>query len=115
MTLFPSQDLEWHVDGHRIFLQLNREEVIVTGSKCPFGDENAGKECSHRVGCVVRWFVMRYSLGCNIGVCAPEGEMEIAWAMAGDGVDLDLSQVWIVPISDPSFSSWLAEQSSESE
>ncbi len=111
MTSTLPQSLAWHVDGHVIHLELNHEEIVITGTMCPFGEEGAGHECWHpRVGCIVRWFLNRFSLDCHVGVCAPEASLEIAWSLAGDGVDLDLSQVYVISLSDPLFASWVADQ-----
>ncbi len=94
----------WHKDGHIIHLQLNKENLVITHVTCP------GGECAHKVGCVVEWFIRRFGLDCNVGVCAPEENMEIAWCLIGDETDLDLSQVWVIPVKDEAFAAWLVTQ-----
>ncbi len=99
-------DTVWHNDGHVMVLELNRAEVRVVEVVCPDGDE-----CRHDVhGCVVRYFLLRFGLDCNVGVAAPAGEMPVAWTFVGDVHDLDAAQVWVIPTADEAFAAWLVTQ-----
>lgn len=101
-----SDSIVWHNDGHIMLLELNRAEVRVLYMTCP--EEGP---CQHpTLGCVVRYFVQRFGLECNVGVAVPTGEMPIAWSMQGDLYDLDASQVWIIPTTDEAFAAWLITQ-----
>jgi len=95
-------DMRWHNDGHTITMRINRSEIEIVEVSCPGGDE-----CSSRSGCVVKYFVSRYGLECNIGACAPEEVMEICWALVGDDYDIDAAQLWFVPIKDEVFYAWM--------
>lgn len=109
--MIPSaEELRWHEDGHRLLLQLARDELIVSTVLCPNrGDDEP--ECSSRqTSCVVEYFVNRFGLECNVGVCAPEETLEVAWTLVGDRDSLDLAQVWIIPTTDDVYSSWRATQ-----
>jgi hypothetical protein len=101
-----SQASIWHNDGHSILLELNRANVVITEVTCPNTEE-----CVHDIyGCVVRWFVTRFGLECNVGVAQVQNEMPIAWMMVGDTHDLEAAQVWIIPTTDDAFSAWLITQ-----
>ena len=98
----------WHSDGHSIYMVLNRNELEIQVVSCPGGEDQA---C--RVGnfeCIVDWFIGRYGLDCNVGVCEVNPTMEIAWSVQGDTSDPDLCQVWIIPVADEAFSAWLSTQ-----
>ena len=102
----PSDIAVWHNDGHVLFLELNRAEVVVQMVSCP-----GEGECQHpRHGCLVQFFVTRFGLECNVGVCPPSAEMPIAWMFTGDTYDVDAAQVWIIPTIDEAFSAWLVTQ-----
>jgi hypothetical protein len=97
----------WHDDGHVLWLELNRTEVVITAVLCPHGGGPAA--CNHRkAGCLVQHYVNRYGLDCNVGVCPANEQIRIAWAFYGDEDDLDAAQVWIVPSEDDVFSAWAA-------
>lgn len=98
-------EMLWHKDGHIMHLQLNKENLLITHVTCP-GKE----ECQHSVGCLVEWFLKRFGFDCNVGVCAPEENMEIAWCLVGDTQNLDLCQIWVIPVSDEAFAAWLVTQ-----
>ena len=96
----------WHNDGHVMYLELNRAEVLVTMVTCP--GEGA---CQHeRLGCIVQYFITRFGLDCNVGVCPPTAEMPIAWMISGDPYDVDACQVWVIPTTDEAFAAWLITQ-----
>ena len=96
----------WHNDGHSISLELNRASLIVTDVKC-----SDGEECKHQThGCMVRWFIERYGLECNVGVTPAAPEIDIAWMFDGDMYDLESAQVWIIPVTDDAFAAWLITQ-----
>lgn len=98
----------WHSDGHSIYMVLNRNELEIQVVSCPGGDNR-----SCHVGnfdCIVDWFIGRYGLDCNVGVCEVNSTMEIAWSVQGDTSDPDLCQVWIIPVADEAFSAWLSTQ-----
>lgn len=99
-----TEEMVWHNDGHIMHLQLNKESVVITHITCPGGD------CQHKDRCIVEWFLRRYGLECNVGVCAPSENMLIAWTVVGDPTDFDLCQVWTIPIDDEAFAAWLATQ-----
>ena len=101
-------DLRWHDDGHELWLQLVRSELVVATVLCPHG--GTGQCSTRQAECVVRFFIDRFGLECNVGVCAPEERLAVAWALVGDSDDLDNAQVWIIPTSDDVFSSWRATQ-----
>lgn len=96
----------WHNDGHRISLELNRSNILVTETHCP-----GGSECGHATyGCMVSWFLTRYGLECNVGVAPASHEIEIAWMLSGDSYDLESAQIWVIPTSDEAFAAWLVTQ-----
>jgi len=97
----------WHNDGHVMYLELNKAEVVVQAVVCP-----ESTECKHeRLGCLVQYFLNQFGLDCNVGVCSPSAEMVIAWMLVGDPYDIDACQVWVIPIEDEAFSAWLVTQS----
>jgi len=98
----------WHSDGHSIYMVLNRNEIEIQVVSCP-GHE--GRECQvGKFDCIVDWFLDRFGLDCNVGVCDISSTMEIAWSVQGDTSDPDLCQVWVIPIADEAFNAWLATQ-----
>jgi len=96
----------WHADGHRIYLQLNRNELVILSVHCP----GTGECAVGRFDCIVDWFMKTYGLDCNVGVSEIQSDMEIAWSAQGDLDDPDLSQVWIIPLADEAFAAWLTQQ-----
>jgi hypothetical protein len=104
-----SNDIFWHKDNHVIHLQLNKSEVSIVHVHCP---NNEDREC--RVGkfeCIVSWFLDRYGLECNVGICDISSEIEIAWSAVGEDFDdPELCQVWVIPVNDEAFSAWLITQ-----
>ena len=106
MTAQEPDALRWHDDGHQLWLQLVRNELSIATVMCP--DEGSCRV--RQAECVVRFFLDRFGLECNVGVCAPEEYLNIAWALVGDPDELDLAQVWIIPTSDDVYASWRAAQ-----
>jgi hypothetical protein len=101
-----ADETRWHDDGHRVALELHRSELTITTVICPHEDDPL-KPCQHRsVGCVVRWFLDRFGLECHVGVCVPDEELSLAWALLGDEHDLDAAQVWVISTSDDIFAGW---------
>jgi hypothetical protein len=104
-----TDSITWHNDGHVMLLELNRAEVRVLYLSCP-----EQGPCQHpTLGCVVRYFMQRFGLECNVGVAPPTPEMTIAWSLVGDFTDVDASQVWVIPTTDDAFAAWLVTQSAE--
>lgn len=101
------EELRWHDDGHELWLQLVRNELVVATVLCPHEE---GPCRARQTDCVVRFFIDRFGLECNVGTCAPEERLGIAWAIVGDPDDLDLAQVWIIPTTDDVYASWRATQ-----
>lgn len=115
MTFVLPAEMEWHNDQHSFSLEIQRENIRITEVHCP-NDKDSNAPCAHRtVGCLVRWFLNNYGLDCNVGVCPAAPEIGIAWSLQGDGYELDMTQVWIIPTSDPLFAGWLATQESDDE
>lgn len=98
----------WNVDGHKVLLQLNRNELSIQMVLCP-GHES--RSCRvENFDCIVTWFLDMYGLDCNVGVSEVASEMELAWSVQGDVSDPDLCQVWVIPVADEAFASWLETQ-----
>lgn len=98
----------WHSDGHRIYMQLERTELVIQEVTCP---QTEDRECqTGKFDCIVTWFLNRYGLECNVGVSEVSSDMEIAWSAQGDMDDPDLCQVWVIPVIDEAFSAWLTTQ-----
>lgn len=108
-----STDLEtvWHRDGHYVYLQINRGDLVIVMTTCPGGEDRACK--IGRFDCTVQWFLDRFGLDCNVGVCDAKPEIELAWSMQGDPFDPDLCQVWVIPVDDIAFAAWLEGQKAE--
>ena len=104
-------DLRWHDDGHQLWLQLARDELVIATVLCPHSSALEPGPCAVRQApCVVTHFVTRFGLECNVGTCAPEEYLTVAWSLVGDPDELDLAQVWIIPTTDEVFASWRATQ-----
>ena len=56
---------------------------------------------------------MRFGLECNVGVCEPSPELQIAWSVNGDPHDIDACQCWVIPVTDDVFSLWARTQRGE--
>ncbi|MFZ9715977.1 MAG: hypothetical protein ACO3CH_00780 [Ilumatobacteraceae bacterium] len=100
----------WHNDGHSLNLTLEKNAVVISGIECPF-ETNADAECQIDSLCVVKWFLERYGLECNVGVVPAAPVVKIAWTLVGNpNIGLDGCQVWTIPTDDEFFSAWLASQ-----
>jgi hypothetical protein len=110
LKIMENPDLAvWHNDGHSISLRIENSELVILEVNCP--DEEAA--CAHRkVGCIVKHFISRYGMDCNVGSAAPHPEMEIAWHLTGDADDLESCQVWFIPSQDEAFAAWVESQKS---
>lgn len=104
------ETVSWNDDGHVLWLELNRAEVRVTGVDCPGGDD---LKCASEHGCLVRHFVLRFGLECNVGTCAPAESLAVAWTFIGSLYDLDAAQVWVIPTDDPIWGAWAGGQRGE--
>ena len=106
----------WHDDDHRLLLQINKSELKILSVVCP-NREKEKSDCRHPdAECMVEWFVSRYGLDCNVGVCEPLPELDIAWAFVGDTYrEIEAGQIWIIPKNDEAFAAWLISQKLEDE
>ena len=94
----------WHNDGHVMCLRLEHQNIIITEVICPEVDS-----CTHEdTECMVRYFLNRFGLECNVGSCDAATQVEIAWHFSGDKRDLESGQVWVIPTSDDAFAAWVA-------
>ena len=109
----PSEMI-WHDDGHAVFLQINKSEIKILTVTCPH-EEKESAPCSHPdAKCVVDWFVSRYGLDCNVGVCEPQPVLNVAWSYVGDlHREIDAGQVLIIPKNDEAFAAWLISQTTD--
>ena len=127
MPTITPDEVVWSNDGHTIMLHINKENLEVLEVSCPHDPEFRNdidpdavdtdgdgyvKPCMEgsRVGCVVKYFVNLYGLECNIGSCAPEPVLEISWCLQGSVDDIDLAQLWFVPIQDEVFYAWMTQR-----
>lgn len=98
----------WHNDGHKITLRINKAELEILDIYCPNG--RAG-ECHHdRWGCMVQFFIDRFGLECNVGVCPASEILQICWSIVGDRNDIEACQLWFVPLNDEVFHAWLVSK-----
>lgn len=106
MAMTETDSLVWHDDGHELWLELNRNELVVLSVKCP-----GTNECADRHGnCVVQWFMDRFGLECHVGVCVPTEKLQVAWALIGDIDEKDESQVWVISVDDDLYAAWRSIQ-----
>lgn len=100
----------WHNDGHKIVLRINKSELEVVEIFCP-NDEKLDGECkADNAECIVRWFVSRYGMECNGGLCPAQENVEISWTLVGDIRNPDASQLWFMPLKDEIFQAWLVSR-----
>lgn len=100
-------ELVWHDDGHVLVLELHKSELVVVTTMCP----NAEGACKHGdVGCIVSYFVRHYGLDVHIGVCPPEPEMRVAWALQGNPSHIDECQVILTSTTDSLWEAWRTAQ-----
>lgn len=105
-----SSEMIWHNDGHVIYLQLNKSDVVISFVKCP---DNSDRECKlGKFDCIVKYFLETYGLDCNVGICDCSPELEIAWSAVGDFSEPEQCQVWVIPVEDEAFAAWLITQES---
>ena len=98
-------DQVWHNDGHALHLRINKAELEVLEVVCPH-EENG--DCKNIAGdCAVAWFVSRFGMECNGGICPPSEFLEISWTLVGDINNFDSCQVWFMPLTDEVFSAWV--------
>ena len=95
----------WHDDGHSITLRINRSELEVLSITCPKSDDR--KCASEEHDCVVEYYIHRFGMECNAGVCPATENMEICWTSVGSEHDVDSMQLWFMPINDDVFGAWL--------
>ncbi len=101
----------WHNDGHKIELRINKAELEVLSTICPHEDDSP---CKNIAGdCVVTWFIDRFGMECNGGICPPAEFIEISWTTVGDINNFDSCQVWFMPLTDDIFSAWMISNSME--
>jgi hypothetical protein len=104
-----THEASWHSDGHILEFNLNKSNVDVSLSSCPWEKDDG--PCAVRTApCVVEYFVKTFGLECNVGAAAAKPLMEIAWTLLGDPFDLDACQLWWIPSEDSAFASWLASR-----
>jgi hypothetical protein len=101
----------WHNDGHKIELRINKAELEVLSTLCPHEDSAA---CKNMAGdCVVTWFINRFGMECNGGICPPVEFLDISWTIVGDINNFDSCQVWFMPLTDDIFSAWMISNTAE--
>lgn len=102
------QEIEqiWHNDHHLLILRINKSELEILETRCPATEPNA--DCINANGeCVVEWFIARYGMDCNGGICPAQAELEICWTVVGDKNIPESAQLWFMPIHDEVFQAWL--------
>jgi len=97
-------EMIWNNDGHTLWLKIEKTELQIIEVKCPEAEDST---CASSSGCVVKWFVNLYGFDCNIGACPPEEHLEVCWALVGDQNNLDMAQLWFVPVKDEIFYAWM--------
>lgn len=109
--MIQTEEMVWHKDSHAIQLQLSKSELRIVGITCPHeGEDDA--PCKHPdAPCVVKYFITRFGLECNVGVCVPKEHLTIAWTMVGGSHnEIDACQVWFIPEDDEAFAAWIVTQ-----
>ena len=62
-------ELTWNDDGHSLGLRIEKTELVITEIFCPNSED--GAKCKlHSEECIVRLFVQRFGLECNVGICS---------------------------------------------
>lgn len=100
----------WHNDGHQLILRIEKAELIVSAVICPNRNKESlpGNRCMNRDGiCAVEWFIERYGMDCNGGICDATSPLSICWTLIGDHNDYESSQLWFMPMNDEIFQAWL--------
>ena len=106
-------DMFWHNDGHKISLRINKSEIEIVETHCPHDESGACWE--EGTGCLVEWYLTRYGMECNAGVCPAAETIELCWSLVGDRRNLDAAQIWFMPVSDETFAAWLFGKSQTSQ
>lgn len=96
----------WHNDGHSIVLRINRADLEILDIICPNQESGGGCMNIHQE-CAVRWFIGRYGMDCNGGVCPADRQIRICWTLIGDKNDYESAQLWFMPLNDEVFQAWL--------
>lgn len=109
MAQVSDSEMIWHNDGHAIRLRINKSELEIIEVMCPSG--NSGECWNDRIGCMVEYFIRRFGMDCNVGVCPAMENLQICWSVVGDTYDMDACQLWFVPLEDEAFNAWLATKS----
>jgi hypothetical protein len=101
------QEIEqvWNDDNHSIVLRINKSELEVLEVVCPHEGKAACKNMMD--DCVIQWFVNRFGMDCNGGMCPPIENLQICWTIVGDINDFDSCQIWFMPKTDEVFAAWL--------
>ena len=107
--MIQTEEMVWHKDSHVIHLQLNKSELRIVGVDCPHTED---APCKHPdAPCVVKYFITRFGLECNVGVCAPQETLNVAWTLVGGShQEIDACQVWVIPETDEAFAAWIVTQ-----
>lgn len=105
------KEVSWHNDGHVLVMQLNHSAVKIIEVICPHASSDEAT-CRHAdAKCAVEWFINRFGLDCNVGVCPPQENLQVAWTFAGEWHhELDQGQIWVMPVDDEAFSAWIITQ-----
>jgi len=110
MSIVEHSSMDWHDDGHTIALQIIGADLRIVGMFCPHESDQT-KPCRHpRHGCIVKSFVDRYGLDCNVGSCPAASQVTLCWTNVGDPDDIETMQIWVIPRNDDVFGSWLENQ-----
>jgi|688.fasta_scaffold926380_2 hypothetical protein len=95
----------WHNDGHTLHLRINKSDLEIIDILCP---HEGASPCKNIMGdCIVTWFVNRFGMDCNGGLCPPSEFMEISWTLVGDINNFDSCQLWFMPLNDEIFNAWI--------
>lgn len=105
----PENVMRWHQDGHSFSVLMDKATLIPFNFHCPNRNE-ADSACHIKGECIVERFVETYGFDCNVGVTEIVGQIEIAWTVVGDVLDIDSCQVWFIPINDEFYSAWSSSQ-----
>ena len=98
-------EMMWHDDGHSLRLRINKSELEIMEVVCPDAND---RKCFHdEFDCVVKYFVNRFGMECNAGMCPASEKLDICWTILGNKRDLDLCQIWFMPKTDELFAAWL--------
>lgn len=99
----------WHNDGHFIVLRINKADLEILEIICP--NKESGDCLNINRECAVQWFIGRYGMDCNGGVCPADRSIQICWTLIGDKNDYESAQLWFMPLNDDVFQAWLTSNS----